>query len=114
MAMRKPIIGVMGPRDARDSDVKNAYELGRLIADNGWILLNGGMAKGVMDAASRGAHEKGGLTLGVLPNDDPSTWSKYLDIRIVTNMADSRNFINAQSSDVMIAVGMSPGTASEV
>lgn len=114
MGMRKPVIGVMGPREARESDIKNAYELGKLIAENGWITLNGGMALGVMDAVSRGANENGGMTIGILPNNDPSTWSKHLDICIVTNMADARNAINAQSSDVLIAVGISAGTASEV
>ncbi len=110
---RKRIIGVMGPGDADEKESALAYELGRLIAKNGWITLSGGMG-GVMDSVSKGAKEAGGLTIGILPNNDPSTWSRYLDIPIVTEMGQARNCINALSSDVILAVGMNPGTASEV
>jgi predicted Rossmann-fold nucleotide-binding protein len=49
--MRKTIIGVMGPAEvATDNDLKNAFELGKLIALNGWVLLSGGANYGVMDA----------------------------------------------------------------
>jgi len=47
------IIGVMGPgTGAKAQDLENAYELGRLIAERGWVLLTGGRNVGVMDAAS--------------------------------------------------------------
>src|SRR3989338_9911473 len=81
----KTIIGVMGPgKEASELDVKNAFRLGELIAENGWIVLSGGMANGVMGAVNKGAKSKGGLTVGVLPNDDPATWSSDLDVPIVT------------------------------
>ncbi len=112
--MRKLIIGVMGPSDASESATKQARELGRLIAKEGWLLLSGGMASGVMDAANRGAHEERGTTIGILPTDDSSLWSKEIDIPIVTKMGSGRNFINALSSEVLVAVGMSAGTSTEV
>lgn len=50
--MRKIVIGVMGPGDnATPSDLQNAYELGKSIAQEGWVLLTGGRNVGVMDAA---------------------------------------------------------------
>jgi len=41
--MRKIIIGVIGPgENATATDLHNAYELGKLIAQQGWVLLTGG------------------------------------------------------------------------
>ena len=62
MPQRAIVIGVMGGANVSDRDIKDAYELGRLIAENGWVLLNGGRNCGIMDASARGAHENGGIT----------------------------------------------------
>lgn len=113
--MRKIIIGVMGPgADATLSDLASAYELGKLIAQEGWVLLTGGRNVGVMDAASRGAHEANGLTIGILPNANTTHLSEAVDIAIITDMGNARNNINVLSSDVVIACGMGAGTASEI
>ena len=113
--MRKTIIGVMGPGSgATELDVDNARKLGRLIAENGWVLLSGGRNEGVMDAVSKGAKEADGLTLGIMPTGDPGTFSDALDIVVITEMKSARNNINVLSSDVVVACGMGAGTASEV
>jgi len=112
---RKILVGVMGPGEkATAIDLQNAYELGKLIAQQGWILLTGGRNVGVMDAASRGAKFVNGLTIGILPGDNTKGISAAIDIAIVTDMGNARNNINVLSSDVVIACGMSAGTASEV
>src|SRR4028119_1144630 len=113
--MKKIIIGVMGPGEqATATDLQNAYELGKLIAQQGWVLLTGGRNVGVMDAANTGAKAANGLTVGILPTADPSGISKAIDIPIFTDMGNARNNINVLSSDVVIACGMGAGTASEV
>ncbi len=113
--MRKPIVGVMGPgSDAKEQDKKNAFEVGKLIAQKGWVLLSGGMKKGVMDEVNKGAKSVNGLTVGIIESKSKQDASEGVDIPIVTNMGSARNYINALSSDVMIACGMSAGTASEV
>ena len=113
--MRKIIIGVMGPgANAEAIDLENAYELGKLIAQEGWVLLTGGRNQGVMDAASKGAKAANGLTIGILPTSDNSTVSEAVDIAIFTDMGNARNNINVLSSDVVIACGMGAGTASEI
>lgn len=113
--MRKTIIGVMGPGEgARQEDVDTAYRLGSLIADEGWVLLSGGRKSGVMDAVNKGAKSRGGLTLGILPSDEPEKISEAVDLAVITNMRSGRNYINVLSSDVIIACGMNHGTASEV
>lgn len=49
-----------------------AYEIGEQVARRGGILFSGGR-DGVMAAASRGAHEAGGITVGSLPGR-PATY----------------------------------------
>ncbi|OUL37282.1 TIGR00725 family protein [Nostoc sp. T09] len=113
--MRKIIVGVMGPGEkATANDLENAYELGCLIAQQGWILLTGGRNAGVMDAANKGAKSANGLTLGILPKNDRDSISNDVDIAIFTDMGNARNNINVLSSDVVIACGMGAGTASEI
>lgn len=41
-----------------------AYEVGRLLAETGFVVVNGGYG-GVMEASARGAREAGGRTIGV-------------------------------------------------
>ena len=113
--MGKIVVGVMGPgKDAGVEVLDAAFELGRLIAQEGWILLTGGRDAGVMDAAMRGAKEAGGTTVGILPGADASGASAEVDIAIITGMGQARNNINALSSRVVIACGMGAGTAAEV
>jgi len=112
---KKTTIGVMGPGDgATERDRANAYQLGQLIASQGWVLLTGGRNVGVMEAASQGAKVAGGLTLGILGDRDSRSLSAAVDIAIFTDLGNARNNLNVLSSDVVIACGMGLGTASEV
>lgn len=113
--MRKIIIGVMGPgKNATPNDLKNAYQLGKLIATEGWVLLTGGRKAGVMEIASQGAKAAGGLTIGILPGNNTADISEAVDLAIVTDLGNARNNLNVLSSDVIIACGMGAGTASEI
>jgi uncharacterized protein (TIGR00725 family) len=113
--MLKVTIGVMGPGiSATEVDVRHAYELGKLIALEQWVVLSGGLNLGVMAAVNEGAKSVGGLTIGILPGADRRGMSENIDFAIVTGMGSARNNINVLSSDVVIVCGMSAGTASEV
>ncbi|MFQ5779500.1 MAG: cytochrome [Nitrospiria bacterium] len=113
--MRKIIIGVMGPGDqAKERETENAFQLGRLIASEGWTLLSGGCNTGVMDAVSKGAKGAGGLVVGIIPRCDRGIISSGVDVPIITDMGSARNNINVLSSDLIIACGMGAGTASEI
>ena len=112
--MANTIIGVMGPGRADTSEREAAYELGKRIAAEGWTLLTGGRSSGVMEAASKGAREAGGLTVGVLPGPGRSGMSEFVDVPIVTGMGSARNNINVLSSDLVIACGAGMGTTSEI
>lgn len=113
--MRRTVIGVMGPgSELPEQLARDAYDLGKLIARQNWVLLTGGRRAGVMDAASRGAAEAGGVVLGILPDDDDRALSPHVTIAIRTGMGSARNNINVLSSDVVVACGLGTGTASEV
>jgi len=111
---RKPIIGVMGPGSpVKSALMAHAENLGKEIARKGWHLLTGGRAAGVMEAASKGASEAGGTTIGILPGSDMTDASEYIQIPIVTGLGYARNAVNILSSDIIVICGMGPGTASE-
>jgi len=95
-------------------DYEIAYHLGSLIAKEGWILLNGGRASGIMEASARGAKENGGLTIGILPGTDPDWASEYIDIPILTGIGLARNYVNVLSSTVVVALPGRTGTISEI
>jgi len=95
-------------------DYEFARKLGNLIAKEGWVLLNGGRASGIMEASARGAKESGGLTIGILPGTDPDWASEYIDIPILTGVGLARNYINVLTSEVVIALPGRTGTISEI
>lgn len=106
-------VAVCGPRDCTASDRGNAYEIGRLLAEAGATVLNGG-GIGVMDAASKGAQDAGGLVIGIRPGPDTSDANPHLDVSLATNMGEARNAILVWSADAVIVVGGSWGTLSEL
>jgi uncharacterized protein (TIGR00725 family) len=113
--MARTLVGVMGPGEAaRPADCRNAFEVGRAIAMNSWVLVTGGRSVGVMDAANRGAREAGGLTVGVLPSSEPDDVSTFVDIPIVTGLGQARNNVNVLSCELIFVCGMGAGTASEI
>src|SRR3989442_2164683 len=86
-----------------------AKEVGSQIAARSAITVTGGLG-GVMEAAGRGAKEKGGMVVGIIPNEDMSYANPYCDIIIPTGIGFARNFITAYSADVAIVVGGGAGT----
>jgi len=105
----------MGPGEGATPDENiMAFDLGKAIAQEGWVTLTGGRSFGVMDAAMKGAREADGLTIGILPTDTESGASENAQIRIVTGMNSGRNYLCVLSSHVVVVLGMAAGTASEV
>ena len=92
---------------------KTAFDVGVEIAKSGSVLLTGGLG-GVMEAASRGAKSVGGLTIGIIPQDDATLANEFCDIVIPTGMGLTRDFLNALSADGIVIVGGGSGTLSEV
>ena len=114
--MSKKIIGVFGPGHVSEADEawQAAFSVGQQLAQSGFVVLTGGLG-GVMTAASKGAKEEGGLTVGVLPGTSKSSPANaYVDIPVYTGMAEARNAINVKSCQAAIAIGGEYGTLSEI
>ena len=105
-------IGVIGASKCDDKLYSIAYEVGKLIAERGWVLINGGLG-GVMEASAKGALENGGLVVGILPGSKEEA-NPYVNVRIATKMHHARNMIIVYSSDALIAIGGGYGTISEM
>lgn len=107
------LVGVIGASDADSDMYEIAREVGGEIARRGWWLLCGGLG-GVMEAACRGAREAGGHTIGILPGADRNAANPWVEIAVVTGMAEARNIIIARTAHVCIAIGGGYGTLSEI
>jgi len=92
---------------------KIAYETGVEVAKSDSILISGGLG-GVMRASCHGAHDTGGITVGIIPQDDPSLANEFCDIVIPSGMGLTRDFLNALSADGIIIIGGGAGTLSEM
>jgi uncharacterized protein (TIGR00725 family) len=66
-----------------------------------------------MDAASRGARKAGGVVVGILPGTDPADASPGVTVPIPTGLGEARDAVVALAARVVIACGMSAGTAAE-
>jgi uncharacterized protein (TIGR00725 family) len=111
--MMRKIIAVIGGRRTERILLKEAEEVGSLIAKKGAVLICGGLT-GVMEAVSKGAKSQGGLTVGILPHNDTKEANPYIDIPIATGLGITRNVIIARAADVLIAIGGEYGTLSEI
>ena len=106
-------IGVIGAGKCDQSIAMIAEEVGREIAKCGAVLICGGLG-GVMQAASCGAKQEGGTTIGILPGNSREDANPYIDIVILSAMGHARNAIIAQSCDALIAIDGEYGTLSEI
>ena len=113
--MPRTCIAVLGPGENATNDaIADATAIGKLIAEHGWVILTGGRAAGVMAAATRGAADAGGLTIGILPDAHKRDAAHELSIALPTGLGEARNAVLVTAADAVIACGMNPGTASEV
>lgn len=108
------IIGIMGPNNATEENLRDAFEIGKYVADKGYAVLTGGLNVGIQNEGLKGAKASNGLTIGIMPFNEPDKFSEYVDIPIITNMRSGRNYINALSSNLVIACGIDKGTISEI
>ncbi len=109
----KRVIAVIGGRRVRKELLLIAEDVGRLIAERGAVLLCGGLG-GIMEASAKGAKDAGGLTLGVLPQDDKGHANPFIDVPVATGLGIGRNVIIARTADSLVAIGGQYGTLSEI
>ena len=114
--MSEKVIAVFGAGNIVEGgrEWQAALAIGRGLASKGFIVLTGGLG-GVMTAASKGAKEAEGTTIGILPGTrKTSPANNFVDIAIYTGMGEARNAVNVKSCDAAIAIGGEYGTLSEI
>ena len=92
---------------------ERAEAVGRLLAERGCTVVCGGLGE-VMAAAARGAKSAGGTTIGILPGEDPSDASEWIDHVVVTGIGHARNLAVVASGEAVIAIGGRWGTLAEI
>ncbi len=118
--MQERYVAVVGPSAAslegqpdRELVLATAYDVGRLLAGRGAVVLCGG-GTGVMGAAADGAAAAGGTSIGLLPGADRGEAHPSLSFALPTGLGELRNGLLVRAADAVIAVGGSWGTLSEI
>ena len=95
------------------AEYRDARDLGSRLAEAGFTICTGGYL-GVMEAASRGAREKGGRVFGIVMNQFKHEPNRYLTDKVATNHFYERlqNLITRSVGFVALRGGM--GTITEV
>jgi uncharacterized protein (TIGR00725 family) len=80
------IVTIFGGSKCREADPEyaQAREIGATLAEAGYTICTGGYL-GVMEAASRGAREKGGRVLGIVMNQFKAEPNRFLTDKVATD-----------------------------
>jgi hypothetical protein len=111
--MPRKYVAVCGASDATASQLESAREVGRLLAESGVVVINGGLG-GVSGAASEGAAQAGGTVVGILPGTDRAGANAHVSISLPTGMGQARNVLIVTAAESVIAIGEGWGTLSEI
>jgi uncharacterized protein (TIGR00730 family) len=113
--MEEKIVTIFGGSrcDEGSEEYRQAKELGARLAEAGFTICTGGYL-GVMEAASRGAREKGGRVLGIVMNQFKGEPNRFLTDKVATKHFYERlqNLIDRSVGFVALRGGM--GTVTEV
>ena len=91
-------------------------ELGRWLAQQGHVLVFGGVNCGLMECVAKAVKEAGGHTIGVVPSivEETGRTSQYNDEVITCNNLSERKQLMLEQSDVFLALPGGIGTLDEV
>ena len=110
---RSPQATVIGDSDASPEVCAVAESIGAMLASLGITVITGGRG-GVMEATSRGARNAGGIAVGILPSVEMSEANQWCSVIIPTGFGHARNVLTVLAGDLLIAIGSSAGTLSEL
>ena len=79
------IVTIFGGAKCGETDPEYALarRVGQLLAEAGYTICTGGYL-GIMEAASRGAHERGGRVLGIVMNQFKTEPNRFLTEKVAT------------------------------
>jgi len=114
--MNVSVFGSSQPQEGEEAYAQ-AYTLGKLLAERGHVVLNGGYI-GTMEAVSRGASEAGGHVIGITCTDietwrpvKPNCWIK--EERRCKSLQERITAL-VEGCNAAIALPGGPGTLTEV
>jgi len=115
MGTGERIVTIFGGAKCRQSDPEyaQAQRVGELLADSGFTICTGGYL-GVMEAASRGAHGRGGRVLGITMNQFKAEPNRFLTDKVATPHFYERLQQLITRSVGFIAIRGGMGTVTEV
>ena len=113
MRKQKITISVIGGHQINSEVEELAYNIGKIIAKSGAVLVCGGLS-GVMEYSAKGAKAAGGMTIGLLPGKDKADANEFIDIALPTTIGFARNAMVAASADIIVALPGSHGTTCEI
>lgn len=109
------IVTIFGGSKCREdsAEYQQAKDVGALLAEAGFTICTGGYL-GVMEAASRGARDKGGRVFGIVMNQFKSEPNRYLTDKVASDHFYDRlqNLITRSAGFIAIRGGM--GTVTEL
>jgi len=94
-------------------EYEQARKVGQILAEQGFTICTGGYL-GVMEAASRGARERGGRVLGIVMNQFKAEPNRFLTDKVATNHFYDRLQGLIQRSVGFIALKGGMGTVTEI
>ena len=96
-----------------DPEYAQARRVGELLAEAGYTICTGGYL-GVMEGASRGAHERGGRVLGITMNQFKAEPNRFLTDKVATAHFYERLQLLITRSVGFIAIRGGMGTVTEL
>jgi uncharacterized protein (TIGR00730 family) len=114
--INRPAVSIFGSARVREGSpvYESARETARLFAEAGWAVVTGG-GPGAMEAANRGAHEGGGLSVGFnieLPHEQHENPWLDISLRFRHFYARKTMFVRAAEGFVVFPGGF--GTVDEL
>ena len=112
----RPAVTVFGSARVREGDpvYDGARECGRLLAEQGFAVITGG-GPGVMEAANRGCHEAGGVSVGfniILPHEQQA--NPYVNLALDFKHFYARKVMMVKAAEGFIIYPGGFGTLDEL
>jgi uncharacterized protein (TIGR00730 family) len=106
------VFGSSKPREG-DAEYETAREVGRLLAEAGFTVCNGGYG-GTMEASARGAKEAGGATIGVVARIFSTAPNPFIDRKIIEDSLVNRLMKLIDLGDAYVVLKGGTGTLVEL
>jgi uncharacterized protein (TIGR00730 family) len=98
---------------ADSAEYAEAVRTGRVLAEAGFTVCNGGYA-GIMEASARGAKEAGGKTLGITTRQFPGRVNGWIDAERCMDTWDERLTELVRAGDAYVFFDGGTGTLTEL